>query len=141
MSAFSPIDHFVEHLAHKVHDFSSDQLVVALCNAANAPTVGDEKLSDLVTIDHSNLSSRNITTSASAQTGGVYKLTLADLTLTASDTVPAFRYVVVFNDDAANDELLGWYDYGEDVALGAGEQFVVDFDDANGMFDLQVVAP
>lgn len=141
MAAFNPIDHLTEHLAHGVHNLGSDQLIAVLCNNANPPVAADEVLADLVTIDQTDLSSRLITTTSSEQTAGVYKLVLEDLTLTASDEVPAFQYVAIYNDSAANDELLGWYDYGEEIVLGSGEQFVVDFDAINGMLDLTFVTP
>jgi hypothetical protein len=52
--------------------------------------------------------------------------------LTASGAVATFRYVVIYNDTASNDELIGWYDYGSDVTLASGETFTVDFDSSNG---------
>ena len=136
MATFNKFDSFVEALAEKVHNLGSDQLVVALCAAANAPVAGNTQLTDLTQISYTNLSSRNITTSASAQSGGTYKLTLTDLVLTASGTVATFRYVVIYNDTATNDELIGWYDYGANVSLINGETFTIDFDGSNGLLQL-----
>jgi hypothetical protein len=135
--SFNKVNSFVEAVAEKVHNLGSDQLKVALCAAANAPTSATTKLSDLTTIDHTNLSSRNVTTSTSAQSSGTYKLVCADLTLTASGAVPTFRYVVLYNDTAGNDEVIGYYDYGSDVTLAnSGDQFVIDFDGTNGVLTL-----
>jgi hypothetical protein len=106
--------------------------VVALTNAANAPVATNTVLANLTQISYTNLSSRNITTASSAQTSGTYKLTLTDLVLTASGAVATFRYVVIYNDTASNDELIGWYDYGSDVTLASGETFTVDFDGSAG---------
>jgi hypothetical protein len=94
-------------------------------------------LADLTTIAYTNLSTRNITTTSSAQTSGVYKLTLTDLTLTASGgDAAAFRYIVIYNDTATNDELVGYYDYGSDLTLLDGQFLDIDFDDANGVIQL-----
>lgn len=134
MAAFNKFQPFVEHLAEKVHNLGADQLVVALCAAANAPVATNGVLADLTQISYTNLSSRNITTSSSAQTSGTYKLTLADLVLTASGTVAGFRYVVIYNDTPTSpaDPLIGWYDYGSDLVLLNGETFTVDFDGSGG---------
>lgn len=137
MASYNKFNAFAEDIAEKVHNLGSDQLAVALCAAANAPTAGNSDLTDLTEISYTNLSSRNITTSASAQSSGTYKLTLADLTLTASGgSVATFRYVVIYNDTAAGDDLIAWFDYGTNVALADGESLTVDFDDANGLFKL-----
>jgi hypothetical protein len=106
---------------------------VALCAAANAPVAGNTVLANLTQISYTNLSARAVTTSTSAQTAGTYKLVLADLTLSASGgAVATFRYVVLYNDTAANDELIGWYDYGADVTLASGESLLIDFDGSAG---------
>lgn len=136
MATFNKFNSFVEALAEKVHNLGSDQLVVALCAAANAPVAGNTVLANLTQIAYTNLSSRNITTSSSGQTAGTYKLVLADLVLTASGAVGPFRYVVIYNDTAANDELIGWSDHGSDVTLANGETYTVDFDGTNGLFTL-----
>lgn len=134
MATFNKFHSFVEAMAEGLHDLGSDQIAVALCAAANAPTATDADLGDLTQASYDNLSSRNVTTSASAQTSGTYKLTLTDLTLTSTGgTTGPFRYVVLYNDTASNDELIGYYDYGSDLTLQASESFTVDFDASNGV--------
>lgn len=136
MAAFNKFNSFVEAVAEKVHNLGSDQLVIALCAAANAPVATNTQLSNLTQISYTNLSSRNVTTSTSAQTSGTYKLVLQDLVLTASGAVATFRYAVLYNSTATNGELIGWYDYGSDVTLANGETFTVDFDGAAGALTL-----
>ncbi|MBB2841260.1 UNVERIFIED_ORG: hypothetical protein GGE64_005042 [Rhizobium etli] len=137
MASFNKFNSFVEALAEKVHNLGSDQLKVALCAAANAPVATNSQLSNLTQISYTNLSSRDITTASSAQSSGIYKLTLTDLVLSASGgSVAAFRYVVIYNDTATNDELIGWYDYGSDLTLASGESLTIDFDATNGVLTL-----
>lgn len=139
MATYTKIQQFTEDLAHGVHDLETDQLAVALCASANAPAATDNILADLTEIAYTNLSSRNITTSSSAQTTGTYKLTLSDLVLTASGgAVATFRYVVVYNDTPTSpaDPLIAFYDHGSDVTLADGESYTVDFDASNGFHTL-----
>jgi len=135
MATFNKINQFVEDVAHGVHDLETDQIVVALCASANAPVATNAVLADLTEIAYTNLSSRNVTTTSSAETSGTYKLTLTDLVLTASGgSVAAFRYVVLYNDTPTTpaDPLIGWYDYGSDLTLNDTETLTIDFDDAGG---------
>lgn len=134
MATFNKFNSFVEAEAEKAHNLGADTLTVALCAAANAPTASNTVLANLTQISYTNLSSRAITTSSSSQTSGTYKLVLTDLVLTASGgSVATFRYAVIYNDTATNDELIGWVDYGSDVTLASGETFTVDFDGTNGL--------
>ena len=136
MATFNKFDAFVENLAEKVHNLGSDQLVVALTNSA--PIASNTVLANLTEISYTNLSSRNITTSTSAQTSGTYKLVLTDLVLTASGSVGPFRYVVLYNDTPTSpaDPLIGWYDYGSSISLANTETFTIDFDGSNGVLTL-----
>ena len=134
MATFVKFDAFVKALAEKVHNLGSDQLVVALTNSA--PSAANTVLADITQISYTNLSSRNITTSSSSQTSGTYKLVLADLTLTASGAVGPFRYVVIYNDTSASDNLIGYLDYGSSSSLNSGEQFIIDFDGSAGAITL-----
>lgn len=130
MAAYNKFQPMVEHLCEKVHNFASDQLVVALCAAANAPTAGMAILSEITQVSYTNLSSRNITTASSGQSGGTYSLVLTDLVLTASGAVATFRYVVIYNDTPTSpaDPLISWFDHGSDVTLAATETYTINFD-------------
>lgn len=130
MATFSKFDTLGLDLASKKHNLGSDQLKIALTSVA--PVATNAVLANLTEISYANLSSRNITTTSSSQSSGLYKLVLEDLTLTASGAVGPFQYIVIFNDTASNDELLGWYDYGSAVTLASGESFTIDFSAANG---------
>lgn len=134
MATFNKFQPFVEAVAEKVHNLGSDQLVVALTNTA--PNATDATLSQITEISYTNLSSRNITTSASAQSSGTYKLTLTDLVLTASGAVGPFRYVVIYNDTSASDNLIAYFDYGSSISLASGDTFTVDFDGTNGLLTI-----
>lgn len=131
MASFNKFQSFVEKLAEKVHNLGSDQLVVALTNTV--PVNADDVLTDITQISYTNLSSRNITTTSSAETAGTYKLILTDLVLTATGAVGPFRYVVIYNDTAASDDLVAWFDYGSAITMANGDTFTVDFDAANGV--------
>ncbi len=132
MATFNKFQAFVEALAEKKHNLGSDQLKIALTNVA--PVATNSILADLTEISYTNLSSRNITTVSSAQTSSTYKLTLTDLTLTASGgPVAAFRYVVLYNDTATDDDLIGWWDVGSTVNMIDGSTFYIDFSASNGV--------
>jgi hypothetical protein len=131
MATFTKFQPFVEKLAEKVHNLGSDQLVVALTNSA--PSAANGVLADITQISYTNLSSRNLTTTSSSQTSGTYKLVLADLTLTASGAVGPFRYVVIYNDTAASDDLICYFDYGSSITMADTGTFTLDFDGSNGV--------
>jgi hypothetical protein len=129
MAAFNKFQSFVEAIAEKVHNLGSDTLTVALTNSAPAAT--NTQLSNITEISYTDLSSRVLTNVTSAQTSGTYTLDADDLVLTASGAVPTFRYIVIYNDTATNDELICWFDYGAGgVTLANGETFTIEFDPA-----------
>lgn len=134
MATFNKVNSFVEALAEKVHNLGSDSLKIALTNTAHTSTW--TQLSQLTEISYTNLSTRAITTSTSAQTSGTYKLVLTDLVLTASGAVGPFQYVYIYNDTATNKELIGYYDYGSAVTLANTDTFTVDFDATNGVLTI-----
>lgn len=137
MATYQKFNSFVEAVAEKAHNLGSDTLKVALCAAANAPVASNTILANLTEISYTNLSARTLTTSSSSQTSGTYKLVLADLSLSASGgSVAPFRYIVIYNDTATNKELIGFYDYGSEVTLAGGDQFVIDFDAGTGVIQL-----
>ena len=123
-------------------DLASDQFVVALSDTAPAaegsdPTTdGNGVLANVTEVGYGDCSARNITTTSSSQTGGTYKLVLQDLVLTSSGTVGPFRYVYIYDDTVANDPIVGYYDYGSSITLNNGGTLTIDFDDAEGHFQI-----
>jgi hypothetical protein len=136
MASFNKFDSFVEAVAEGTHNLGSNQLTIALSNVA--PTAANSVLADITQITYTNLSTRNLSTTSSAQSGGLYKLVVADTTLTSTGgSTGPFRYVVVYNSTAAGGPLIGWFDYGSSITLLAGESLTVDFDQTNGLLTLQ----
>lgn len=131
MATFQKFDQFVEDLAKKVHNLSTDQLKVALTNTA--PVAGNAVYADLTaplaTTNLSGATPFNVTTTSCEQVSGTLSLVLVDLTLTATGSVGPFRYVVLYNDTPTvpADPLVGFYDYGSSVTMANGETFLVDF--------------
>jgi len=136
MAVFNKFDSFVEAVAEKVHNLGSDQLTIALTNTA--PVAGNSLLANITEITYTNLSTRNLTTTASSQTSGLYKLVVSDITLTSTGgSTGPFRYVVVYNSTAAGGPLIGFFDYGSSITLLSGESLTVDFDQVNGLLTIQ----
>jgi hypothetical protein len=123
-----------------VHNLGSDTLKVALTNTL--PTSSNSVLADLTEISAGNgytAGGTAATISASAQTSGTYKLTLADVVFTASGgSIGPFRYAVLYNDTPTSpaDPLIGWWDYGSSVTLSDGETFTWDADASAGILTL-----
>jgi len=146
MATFNKLNGFLEHFMEGVHVLGTHQLVVALSNTApgseSTPPTGATStciLANVTQVSYTNCSTRNITTSSSAQSSGTYKIVLTDLTLTASGgTVGAFRYVYVYNDTPTSpaDPLICYYDYGSSITLQDGESLQINFDDTNGLLQV-----
>src|SRR5262245_9014728 len=138
MASFNKFNSFVEALAEKTHNLGTDTLKVALSNSA--PAAANGVLADITQIAAGNgyaTGGSQATQASSAQSSGTYKLVLNDVTVTASGgSIGPFRYVVLYNDTAPSDELIGWYDYGTNLTVTSGNSFTVDFDAANGVLTL-----
>lgn len=135
MAAFNKFNSFVEALGRKVHNLNADTLKVVLTNSA--PAAANTVLADITQIANGNGYTTGGSASAGntyAQTSGVAKLVSSDVVFTASGgTIGPFRYPVLYNDTATNDELIGWWDYGSAITLAIGETFTVDFDATTGI--------
>lgn len=134
MASFNKFNSFVEALGKKVHNLNSDTLKIALTNSA--PSASNTQLSDITQIANGNgytTGGTAVGSNAYSQTGGTAKLTGNDVTFTASGSMGPFRYAVIYNDSATNDELIGWWDYGSSVTLATGETFTIDIDGTNGI--------
>jgi hypothetical protein len=139
MATFQKFNSFVEALAEKKHDLGADTLKVLLTNTA--PVATNSVKADLTEISAGNgytAGGNTASVTSSAQTSGTYKLVLGDpATWTASGgSIGPFQYAVLYNDTAASDELIGFWDYGSAVTLADGESFAVDFDASTGVLTI-----
>lgn len=139
MASFVKFQSFVQALGRKVHNLNSDTLKVALTNSLPSAS-SHTQLSDITQIANGNGYTTGGTAAASnaySQTSGTGKLTANDVVFTASGgTMATFRYAVLYNDTATNDELIGYWDYGAAVSLADTSTFTVDFDGTTGILTL-----
>ena len=155
MATFQKFSCFVEEVAEKKHDLGADTMKVLLTNTA--PVAGDiqvdtvetpckvEATSNAVEVAAGNgytKGGNSAAISSSAQSGGLYKLVLADpATWTASGgTIGPFRYAVLYNETSgagAARLLIGFWDYGSSITLQIAETFVADMDPTSGVLTLQ----
>ena len=139
MAAYVKFNSFVEALAEKTHNLGADLLKVALSNTAPSATMAT--LAEITQISSgagngylTGGSSAAIT--SSAQTGGVYKLVLGDVQWTATAAFGPLQYAVLYNDTAAADELIAYWDRGAPVTLASGDTITADFDSTTGVLTI-----
>lgn len=141
MASFNKFQPFVENLAEKVFNLGSDTLKVALTNTAPVNTQGvfDPGTNHPPPAAANGYTSggNSVTISSSSQSSGTYKLVLADTTFTASGgSIGPFRYVILYDETASNDELIGYWDYGSSITLLTSETLTVDFDSSAGVLTI-----
>ena len=139
MALYNKINQFTEDLAKKVHNLSSDVLMIALTTQAAHPVATNTVLANITQITYTNLSARTLSITSCVQTGGVLKLILADLVLTASGAVAPFGGICLYNSTPTgtpNQPLISWWEYGSDVTLANTETFTIDFDQAAGVLTI-----
>lgn len=129
MATFQKFNSFVEALAEKKHDLGADVLKFMLTNTA--PLATNSIKTDITEIAGGNgytAGGHTVAITSSSQTGGTYSLVpTADVVITATGgSVGPFRYVVLYNDTALNDELISFYDYGSSISLNDTETFTID---------------
>lgn len=153
MASFNKFNCFVEDVAEEHHQLQTDTMRLLLTNtspnAADIQVDTDEAVCQIQSTSNANeiaagsgytKKGPDVTVSASAQTGGTYKLTIDDEIITASGgSIGPFRYVVLYNDSGkttATRPPIGWWDYGSSITLNSGETLTVDFDGTNGVLTI-----
>jgi hypothetical protein len=128
MATFNKFQSYSEAIGEEIHNFDSDTFKVALTNTE--PNVAtDTQLSDITQISAGNgytTGGNTVANTTYTRTGSVSVLDGDNVTFTASGgTMATFRYAVLYNDSAPNDELIGYFDYGLEVSLPDTEPFIV----------------
>lgn len=133
MASFNKFQQFVQDLAEKVHNLSTDQVEVYLSNAT--PSVSaDAVKADLAEISTGNgYTGPQDTQNTGAEASGTYTLTGTKVVITASGSVGPFQYVVLQNTTPTSplDPLIGWWDYGSALTLQSGETFSIKFNNSD----------
>lgn len=135
MASYNKFNCFVADVSNGVHNLGSNTLTVALSDSA--PVATNTVIANISQVSYTNLSTRNLTVTSSAQVSGLYSLIANQLILSASGNVAQFRYVVIYNSTAASGNLIAWYDYGSELNLINGDQLTVGFDLTNGILQIQ----
>jgi hypothetical protein len=138
MASFNKFQPFVANLANGVFNLGTDALKVMLSDTA--PSGGNNKKSDITEISAGNgyaAGGTAVTITSSSQSGGTYKLIGSNVTFTASGgAIAQFRYAVLYDSTPANQNLIGWWDYGTEVNVTVGNSFQVQLDQTNGILQL-----
>lgn len=131
MATYVKYETFIENFANKLIDFfgTTDTFMVAL--ASDAPVVAtDNVIGDITQVANGNgyttggIDSQNNST----RSGATITETAVDTVWTGSGAgFGPFRYAVRWDDTAAADNLINYWDYGSAISVALGETFTVDF--------------
>lgn len=135
MAAFNKFQDFAEQIGLETHQLHTDTLRIYLSNAA--PNAATHTAYDGVT---GTTGPAEIANGGGYTTGGedilnTYTESGGTGTCGATDVVwtataggfGPFRYVVLYNDTAVGNNLIGWWDYTSSISLLENETFTADF--------------
>lgn len=133
MATVTKFQDFSKQLTKGVHHIGTDTFKLFLSNVAPAAT--NTILSDITQIEYTNIGGAAPTvTVAESETGGITTVTAVSLTLTATGTVPTFRYYGIYNDSATSPAyaLVCFWDHGSEVDLvNSGDTFSIKFNNTD----------
>jgi len=129
MAIFTKFLSFTPAVGLKKHDLNADTIKAVF--VLDAPTNTEDLYADI----SGELSTEFGYTAGGEDIQNLYSEGAAGGEMTATDIVwtaaggdiGPFRYVVLYNDTAASDELVGWYDYGSNYTIPNGKTFTLDF--------------
>ena len=131
MASFTKFQQFAEDVGKGVHQLHAAGHTLKVYLTNDTPSVsGDAIKTDLaeITAEHGYPSGGTDIQNDYTESGGTGTLTGTDVVFTASGgSFGPFRYAVLYNDTAADDPLIGYWDYGSSISCAAGETFTVDF--------------
>lgn len=139
MAAFNGFNSFLLDLANGDQDMNAHVYKVMLTNVAPVATNTIKANLTDITAANGYTAGGTATTIATSQASGVLKVTASDVVFTASGgSIGPFRYIVLYNDTQTvpAKPLVAWWDYSSALTLNATETFTVDFDGANGIFQI-----
>lgn len=131
MATATKFQDFSEQLVRGVHDWDAHTFKIMLTNTA--PVATNTVKADLTEISAGNgyTAGGTATTITVAESGGTTTVSGTEVVFTATGAVGPFRYAALYNDTAASDNLVQFWDYGSSVSLASGETFTVKFNNTS----------
>jgi hypothetical protein len=130
MASYVKYENGAQAIANKELDlFGTTDTLKAVIHS-DAPTVStDTGLSDLTQVTGTGYSAGGEDTqNDSTRSGGTVTMTAVDIVWTGgAGGFTAGRYLSMYDDTAASDQLLGYWDYASSFTVAAGETFTLDF--------------
>ena len=135
MATYNKYQDYADQLLRGIHDWDAHTFKVMLSNTApNASTHTVRADSTEISAGNGYTAGGTATSITVSETGGTGKIVGTDVVFTASGgPIGPFRYAILYNDTAASDNLVSWWDYGSSLTLGDTETFTTDFDGTNGI--------
>ena len=133
--ALTKFTSFATDVGLKVHNLNTDTIKAALTNTA--PSASD---TEFTVVKFPAPAAANGYTALGHDTQNLFsagKMTGTDIVITATaGGIGPFRYIILYNDTATADAMVGWYDYGSSITLASGETFTIDFDGSAGILTI-----
>ncbi len=130
MASYVKYNTFVENFCNKVFDMfgTTDTIKAALCSDAPNTTT-DNGIADTTQVANGGgyTTGGEDTQNDSTRTTTTVTETAVDIVWTGTTGFGPFQYVVRYDDTAASDQLINYWDYASSISVGAAETFTLDF--------------
>lgn len=117
---------FVEAVFEGKHDCSSDSFKILLSNTT--PTLTHTQRSEVGEISAGNgytSGGYDVTEGVSSNSSGTYTfgMTIDETVEASGGTMASWRYIILYNDTATNDEVICYWDTGSEQTLTDGQKY------------------
>lgn len=130
MATFAKFQDFVEQWAIGTHDFDTHVFKIALTNSA--PVATNTILANITQLSGNGYpAGGTATTVTAAEAAGTLTISGTQVSFTASGGQLVWRYFVLYNDTAASDNLVCYWDNGSTITLNDGESYTFKFNNAS----------
>ena len=133
MATFNKVNDLSIDIMNRVHNFSTHTFKYGLSNtdpgseSSDPRATGNARMANVTEISYSNVSeNREVSGITLAQVSDDATVDGDEEVLTASGgSVGPFQYVWLFNETAADNPIIGYWDYGDELTLNDGETFTI----------------
>jgi hypothetical protein len=130
MATFAKFNDFTEQLVIGTHDLDTHAFKVALTNSA--PVATNTVLANITQLSGNGYPAGGVATTITvSETTGTTTVSGTQVTFTASGGQLVFRYFVLYNDTAASDNLVCYWDNGSAITLNDGESYTFKMNNAS----------